>query len=118
MHNCLTKLVKNDYGEKFVTCALYGTDRCHLNLQLCSGCTYCSVLTDMIYKLEEYEQIAIEAGCADYKRLTQTTYDQAGNKHVSCAFLGTEQCRVHNEGCAAIGAIINQLYAFEEMENS
>lgn len=41
---------------------------------------------------------------------------------VCCAFYGTEKCRVHMQGkepdcgrCVVMGAILNQLHAFETM---
>lgn len=56
-----------------------------------------------------------------YTKLTKII-EVNGAKCVSCAFLGTEQCRIHNTEntpdcghCNVLGAILNQLHMFEEM---
>lgn len=44
-----------------------------------------------------------------------------GAECVACAYFGTEECRIHKEEgtpdcchCRVMGAILNQLHAFEE----
>ena len=55
-----------------------------------------------------------------YTRLTKIVKDQDGRDCVTCVNFGTERCRIHNGvpdciHCPMLGAIFNQLYAFEDM---
>lgn len=55
-----------------------------------------------------------------YTRLTKIVKDQDGRDCVTCVNFGTERCRIHNDvpdciHCPMLGAIFNQLYAFEDM---
>ena len=55
-----------------------------------------------------------------YTKLTKIT-NIDGADCVTCAFYGTDQCRIHTDNisgcsqCKVLGAIINQLHAFEEI---
>lgn len=54
-----------------------------------------------------------------YTRLTKLTKVD-GRECVSCAFYGTEMCHIHKGAndclhCEVFAAILNQLYAFEEV---
>lgn len=118
MHEFLTKIIKNECGQECVACSSFGTDKCHMFTQLCSGCVDCSVLTLMIQKLSDYERVVAEFGIKNYHNLTTTTYDAQGHAQACCSFLGTEKCRLHSEdACPRIAAIMNQLHVFEEMED-
>lgn len=55
-----------------------------------------------------------------YTRLTKVVTDEDGNSYVACVNYGTERCRIHNGApdcirCPVLGAMLNQLHAFEEM---
>ena len=59
-----------------------------------------------------------------YTRLTKVAKVD-GRECVSCAFYGTSKCRIHKESnttdcahCDVMGAILNQLHAFEEIAAS
>ena len=55
-----------------------------------------------------------------YTRLTKIVKGQDGRDCVTCVNFGTERCRIHNGitdcvHCPMLGAILNQLYVFEDM---
>ena len=55
-----------------------------------------------------------------YIRLTKIIKDQNQRDCVACVNFGNEECHIHNEvpdciHCPMLGAILNQLYAFEDM---
>lgn len=55
-----------------------------------------------------------------YTRLIKIVTDQEGRDCVACINFGTERCRIHNGvpdciHCPTLGAILNQLYAFESI---
>lgn len=57
-----------------------------------------------------------------YERLTKIV-SQGGKECVACTYYGTEKCRIHSVDdsapdcykCNVFAAILNQLYAFEEI---
>ena len=50
----------------------------------------------------------------EYRRLTKSSHDGAGESVVTCAFIGTEHCVGNCAVCPVMGAILKQLCAFEE----
>lgn len=55
-----------------------------------------------------------------YTRLTKIIKSQDGRECVACINFGTERCQIHNGApdcahCHMLGAIFNQLYAFENI---
>ena len=55
-----------------------------------------------------------------YTKLTKIVKDQEGRECVTCVNFGTDRCHIHNDipdciHCSMLGAILNQLYVFENI---
>lgn len=55
-----------------------------------------------------------------YTKLIKIVHDETGNECVTCAGLGTEMCRIHNQECLKcpmMACIFNQLYHWEQFHD-
>lgn len=57
---------------------------------------------------------------SNYQRLTKVVTQHNGQEMIACSFYGTDKCRsIHTKRgcleCPVFAAILNQLYAFEEI---
>lgn len=57
---------------------------------------------------------------SNYQRLTKVVKQHDGQEMIACSFYGTDKCRsIHTKrgclDCPVFAAILNQLYAFEEI---
>lgn len=60
MYKRLTKEIEDEKHNKFVVCALYGTDECHIHSGKALECGKCPAMAAMICQLHAFEEVMDE----------------------------------------------------------